>query len=601
MGAIAYEAALDKESMAEELAINYATFDDILETGADFEAVNSIIDSYNLSHSVQADRFSAAEALLKQPYFAKLSLAYERDGKTKELYIGVAGISDENYKRIIVDWRSPVAEVYYTQATGKTSYMADGRTISVDVKLRRQFDIERDILKGYFDSDVVIEDSLLLSSLARHRSAHMKDITATIQKEQNVVIRHDDVGALLVSGIAGSGKTSVLLQRIAYLFYQKRGSLKPEEVVLITPNPVFRRYIDHVLPDLGERNPNLLTYEEFMSPLLPKGRGVGSASAGLDAIEAIDKAMEGFDFLPQDFLPIVIHHVKLLGEDQVWKASQKYSYIEAGPHRAALIREALIARLDARLAQLASVEEIHNEVESLSVEDQLRLFDEMYEPQTEKEEREAALIYLKDRFKDGYAAIERDDWLNVDGLGKRLLHSHGLTSPEWLYLKMSVTGLGEPSIKYVMIDEVQDYNAAQIAVLAKYYRRAHFLLLGDPNQAIFENTASFDTISEVFARTSGNIERCDLITSYRSTPAITRLFASLLPSGHKGAYTSVLRDEDSPVIIEYDDHDNYIDHLRSLVRLTGEEGGLCAFIVLWKQDAKRLQGMLGEDAPMVIG
>ena len=170
--------------------------------------------------------------LLREPYFAKIALQFKEGHPAKELYIGSAGISDENYRRLVVDWRSPVAEVYYNQTMGPTSYVADGRTIHVDLQLRRQFEIEEDRLITYFDSDVAIEDKLLLASLSRGRSAHMQAITATIQREQNAVVRHEDVPVLQVAGIAGSGKTSVLMQRIAYLFYQHRGALDPTQVFL---------------------------------------------------------------------------------------------------------------------------------------------------------------------------------------------------------------------------------------------------------------------------------------------------------------------------------------------------------------------------------
>ena len=236
------------------------------------------------------------EVLLREPYFAKIALQFKEGHPAKELYIGSAGISDENYRRLVVDWRSPVAEVYYNQTMGPTSYVADGRTIHVDLQLRRQFEIEEDRLITYFDSDVAIEDKLLLASLSRGRLAHMQAITATIQREQNAVVRHEDVPVLQVAGIAGSGKTSVLMQRIAYLFYQHRGALDPTQVFLISPNPVFGRYIDRVLPDLGERNPEILTWEEFLAPLLPAGRGVGESDVSLERLRAIDAAVASFEF-----------------------------------------------------------------------------------------------------------------------------------------------------------------------------------------------------------------------------------------------------------------------------------------------------------------
>ena len=293
MEAVAAQAAEDKKSMAEELAVNFATWDDILETHADIVAMNNIIEAHDMANSVQAERLRAVEVLLREPYFAKIALRFKEGAPAKELYIGSAGISDENYRRLVVDWRSPVAEVYYNQAMGPTSYVADGRVIHADLLLRRQFEIDRDQLLGYFDSDVAIEDKLLLASLSRGRSAHMQAITATIQKEQNIVVRHADVPVLQVAGVAGSGKTSVLMQRIAYLFYQHRGTLDPAQVFLISPNPVFGRYIDRVLPDLGERNPEILTWAEFLAPLLPAGRGAGEGNVSYERLRAIDAALAG--------------------------------------------------------------------------------------------------------------------------------------------------------------------------------------------------------------------------------------------------------------------------------------------------------------------
>ncbi|MFR5090909.1 MAG: UvrD-helicase domain-containing protein [Adlercreutzia equolifaciens] len=532
MEAVAAQAAEDKKNMAEELAVNFATWDDILETHADIVAMNNIIEAHDMANSVQAERLRAVEVLLREPYFAKIALQFKEGAPAKELYIGSAGISDENYRRLVVDWRSPVAEVYYNQTMGPTSYVADGRTIHVDLKLRRQFEIEGDRLITYFDSDVAIEDKLLLASLSRGRSAHMQAITATIQREQNAVVRHEDVPVLQVAGIAGSGKTSVLMQRIAYLFYQHRGALDPTQVFLISPNPVFGRYIDRVLPDLGERNPEILTWEEFLMPLLPAGRGAGENDVPLERLHAIDAAVASFEFTRSDFRDITSAGVRLLGGDAVEKVSAKFANLPAGPHRATLMAEELSGRLTARLKSLAALEDTHDEIASLPVDEQLRLFGEVFDPQSDEEARTLAL-YVFGREACRCPAPPWTPWSGLISTAwpQRLLGREGLTSVEWVYLKMALTGLGNPEARYVMIDEAQDYSQGQLAVLARYFRRAHFLLLGDPNQAIFEGTATWDEMRAVFEEMRGAVSQCRLMTSYRSTPAITDLFARLLPAG----------------------------------------------------------------------
>ena len=175
---------------------------------------------------------------------------------------------------------------------------------------------------GQGGSQVLAEDiwarfSMISTKFRTAGDSHMQAITATIQREQNAVVRHEDVPVLQVAGIAGSGKTSVLMQRIAYLFYQHRGALDPTQVFLISPNPVFGRYIDRVLPDLGERNPEILTWEEFLMPLLPAGRGVGESDVSLERLHAIDAAVASFEFTRSDFRDITSAGVRLLAAGEM--------------------------------------------------------------------------------------------------------------------------------------------------------------------------------------------------------------------------------------------------------------------------------------------
>ena len=325
------EVAADKEMLADELTGNFASMGEAFETYAEYATANKNIDLYNATQELNLQNLEKTRLLLEQPYFAKVSLQYKPGDAPKDLYIGNAGMSDENYKRLVVDWRSPVAETYYNQENGPTSYVANGRTIKVDLKLRRQFDIAKDTLNAYFDTTVAIQDAMLLASLSQERTSQMKAITATIQKEQNQVIRHEDVPVLLVNGIAGSGKTSVLMQRIAYLFYQQRESLRPEDVFLITPNPVFSRYIENVLPDLGESNPETMTFNEFMATIMPADRSRGRADISLESLQRIDDAVAGLVFDPNDFKDIVCEGTQLLSAGQIRQVADKFKRIPAGP------------------------------------------------------------------------------------------------------------------------------------------------------------------------------------------------------------------------------------------------------------------------------
>ncbi|WP_418831482.1 HelD family protein [Paraeggerthella sp.] len=594
------DAAADKLAMVDELSVNLASYADAMETYADFATVNRVIDAYNMAQSVDAEKLNSIRLLLGQPYFAKVVLQFKPGEGPKELYIGTAGVSDDSYRRLVVDWRSPVAEVYYNQDNGPTSYQANGRTINVDLKLRRQFDVDKDRLNAYFDTTVAIQDSLLLASLSKQRSAKMQSITATIQKEQNQVIRHEDVPALLVNGIAGSGKTSVLMQRIAYLFYQQRESLDPSQVFLITPNPVFQSYIDNVLPDLGERNPECLTWNEFLQQLMPPDRTGGQVNVALDRLERIDAACAGFAFDPHDFKEVHCNGDRLLSVGQILQVAAKFKNIPAGPHLVSLMRDELAHRLDTRLKQIAMSDRILDELSALSPDEQVALFRETFDAQDEDEARVWAQQYVDDRYAAARKAVENDDWLRIDRIGMRLLGVENLVPVEWLYLKMALTGLGNPDAKYVMIDEVQDYTAAQLTVLARYFRRAHFLLLGDQNQAIGPDTATFDDVKAVFQKARGSVEECRLMTSYRSSPAITALFAGLLADEERLRISSIRRQEEAPAIIECATEEERDRELVRVIEAASADEGLTAVILPQKHQAKQLQKKLGDGAPPLI-
>lgn len=597
----AQEAEEDKRNMADELASNFASDGEKQETYIEYANMNSVIDSYNRTQRANAEKLTAVRILKPQPYFAKVVLQYKQGAAPKELYIGNAGLSDDNYQRLIVDWRSPVAEVYYNQADGKTSYEANGRTINVDLKLRRQFDITGNKLNACFDTTVAIQDELLLASLSRQRTSQMQAITTTIQKEQNVVIRHKDVPALLVNGIAGSGKTSVLLQRIAYLFYQKRESLDPRQVFLITPNPVFRNYIDNVLPDMGERNPSILTWSEFAEGAIPPGRDFKRFDTSFETLQLIDKAADSLELQDKDFRDIKSQGTILIGAQQIAKAAAKFKNAPAGPHRITLIREELETRLQSRLGQMASNTAAQDVVSELSYNDQLSIFGEPIAMDTEESAKAYTLKFLTQQYESAFETVKNDYWLRIDRIGKRIAGIEDLSFLEWLYLKIRITGMSNPDAKYVMIDEVQDYTTAQLAILGRYFRRANFLLLGDENQAIKPGTASFGEIRQVFEATRGEVSECHLMTSYRSTPAITELFAKLAITADGMQISSVQRADTEPEFHECATESEYIQKLIQTARASKEFKGTTAFVALDTETAARTAQLLGDDSPTLIG
>ena len=587
------EATGDRKDMMEELTWDF-TGEVNVETYVEIEAMHKIIDAYNLANDMDIQRLDKVTLLKKQPYFAKVSLQFRPNAPARDVYIGTAGITDEHGRHFIVDWRSPVAEVYYNQESGRTSYEANGRTIECELLTRRQFDIDHDKLNGCFDTTIAIEDPLLLQSLARQRSDKMADITMTIQKEQNVVVRHKDVPAMLVNGIAGSGKTSVLLQRIAYLLYQDRENLDPRNVWLITPNPVFESYIANVLPDMGEGNPQTCTWLELAERLGAGNRGLGDADV-LQTLSSLDDVVANLELNDGDFADIRVEDEVVISAGQTKSAWNKYRKFPAGPHRTSLAIEDLLERLESRIKRLTKDEDTQILVSELTPDEQLRYFGQHFAVISDEDMEDYTRRYLESRYADIEERIERAEWLRIERIGMRALGKKSLSSPEWIGLKVALTGAVDADARYVMVDEVQDYTEAQLTVLARYFKNANFLLLGDPNQAINEGTAPWGKIREVFERCRGEVAECELMTSYRSSPEITTLFTSLMDPDERLKTNSVQRPGIEPVVQAYEDKTTWETVLKGAVHDAVERKELAAVIAADKQSLKALARLLADE------
>ena len=588
---------MSEEVNVDVLDLDDPNYDDLAEAAASIEALNSIIDAYNQHHDLNTDKLRRAMILLLQPYFAKVTLEMRPGRPPRDVYIGQAGMTDERSRPLVVDWRSPVAETYYNQEMGPTSFKVDGKTRTVNLTLRRQFDIVRDELRSYFDTTVAIEDSLLLAALKRRHTEKLQAITATIQREQNEVVRHEDVPVMLVNGIAGSGKTSVLLQRIAFLLYRNRENLRADQVWLFSPNDVFESYIDRVLPSLGEANPQTVTWRQFA-----ERQGAGERDLGLattpETLRRMDEAAGTLVLEQDDLREIRLDGEVLLRTSQVASAVEKYAEFGVGPRFTALVKEELHGRLNRRLGQMARNEELQEEMLGLDVEQQYEIFGETLAPDDEEETVAYARRYVEHRYAAAHDQIEHLAWLRFDRIGMRLLGQTALSATEWLYLRLIFTGIGERDARFVMVDEVQDYTEAQLMVLARFFSRAHFLLLGDEHQAIYEGTATFARIAEIFATTHGSVDECRLLTSYRSSPEITELFCGLLEPDERRRLTSVQRAGIKPDVRSFAEKDAYLAALREAVAEPGE--GLTAVIAESDARVSWLAKQLG-DAACVLG
>lgn len=209
------------------------------------------------------------ERAKNKPYFGRIIFHDETLDKDESLYIGKGGISKDNTNWMVVDWRAPVANAYYENGLGKCSYEAPGgKELPIDLKLKRTFEIEEGKLLDYFDTEVVANDDLLMKYLSRNKEAVLGEIVATIQKEQNEIIRKSPYHNIIVQGVAGSGKTTVAMHRISFILYNYPERFRPEDFYIVGSNRILLDYITGVLPDLDVYGIRQMTMEQLFIRLL---------------------------------------------------------------------------------------------------------------------------------------------------------------------------------------------------------------------------------------------------------------------------------------------------------------------------------------------
>lgn len=550
---------LAMQSIGEEIRLNFDNFADRLDTFAAIESKNREIDQMNAALQSAERELAAIDRLLDSPYFGKISLQFEDEETIEDFYIGINGFVNENKEGLIYDWRSPIAELFYAKRLGPVSYQVNNQTISAVLEQRRQFIIEKDQLKQAFDTSVAIQDDVLLAALEANNSQKMQDITASIQHEQNVIIRDLAHKNLLVNGVAGSGKTSAVMQRIAFLLYHFREEMTAENVLILSPNSRFIDYISQVLPSLGEKNPLTLTMRQFCQAF--PSVDLESEEAYFDRIQqAPSEAIEllrSADFsrflqslskqLPEElvlqFKPIKRKNVVLFSEETIDTFFQETPKQAPLRDRIQAVKKKLAYAWEERLQKNALAANVHDQVRSLTEDEQRSLLGTVLKDDSEKTIQKAALRLLKKKYAKVPKQINDLTWFDT----KQLLadsadyFTHGqitLTqttdSLDYTVCLLLIRHLVAekqpvPALRYLFIDEVQDYTPAQLQFLLCLFPMTAFTLVGDQQQAIFTSAITVSEIQTIFQQQAKSLETYQLTTSYRSSGVITRLFAQMLP------------------------------------------------------------------------
>lgn len=604
------------KEMAGDLRLNFDSYLDNLDTFSMIEMKNREIDQMNIKQKNAENQLAKIERLLKSPYFGKVIVDFLDNEPQESFYIGTANFTDDADENLVYDWRSPIAELFYNNMIGPSSYTVRQNKIDTVIKERRQFILERDRLVKFFDTSVAIQDDVLLEVLGQDETNEMKAITATIQSEQNTIIRDVKSQNILVNGVAGSGKTSAIMQRIAYLLYLYRDTMTSDDLLILSPNHRFIDYISNVLPSLGERNPLNLTIIQLVSQLSAEeiegeeayfkritGENVSEQTERLRSKKFIDNLKQS-DPLFLDH-PNFIRGLTKNGKTVLSKKTIEKIYEKVPAHpklidRLQATKKALMSEWKNHLLKQAKSPAVQNQVLSLTEDRQLELFGKLISDDSEQSIAAYARKLLQKNYRKITRQIEEMAWVAEHQLFERIYEKRYGSAYAWQPTRtvdeaviilairhLLVEKVNVPAFRYLLIDEVQDYTLAQLGLLIELFPKTHFTLVGDENQAIFNSSTTFADIMRCFDDYHLPIHRYDLRNSYRSSGAITELFKTYAVDQEKIDIVSIRPQGKEPEYRSFRSSEELLKILAEiLVSLKGEKA---AVITQTEEETQTLQ------------
>lgn len=604
------------KEMAGELRLNFDSYLDNLDTFSMIEMKNREIDQMNIKQKNAENQLAKIERLLKSPYFGKVVVDFLDNEPKESFYIGTANFTDDADENLVYDWRSPIAELFYNNMIGPSSYTVRQNKIDTVIKERRQFLLERDRLVKFFDTSVAIQDDVLLEVLGQDETNEMKAITATIQSEQNTIIRDVKSQNILVNGVAGSGKTSAIMQRIAYLLYLYRDTMTSDDLLILSPNHRFIDYISNVLPSLGERNPLNLTIIQLVSQLSAEeiegeeayfkritGENVSEQTERLRSKKFIDNLKQS-DPLFLDH-PNFIRGLTKNGKTVLSKKTIEKIYEKVPAHpklidRLQATKKALMSEWKNHFLKQAKSPAVQNQVLSLTEDRQLELFGKLISDDSEQSIVAYARKLLQKKYRKITRQIEEMAWVDEHQLFERIYEKRYGSAYAWQPTRtvdeaviilairhLLVEKVNVPAFRYLLIDEVQDYTLAQLGLLIELFPKTHFTLVGDENQAIFNSSTTFADIMRCFDDYHLPIHRYDLRNSYRSSGAITELFKTYAVDQEKIDIVSIRPQGKEPEYRSFRSSEELLKILAEiLVSLKGEKA---AVITQTEEETQTLQ------------
>lgn len=549
-------------------------------TDMDPTELKTMMSSNDLEVRLMMNKGEYLQKLFKiqnNPYFGRVVFNNGKD--IDDVYIGITHVIDDDNNYYVHDWRSPICNLFYDYEVGKASYLAPMGKIDGEITLKRQYTIQDGKLLHIFDNNINIDDELLQEVLASESDDKMKNIVNTIQAEQNTVIRNTDDKNLIVQGIAGSGKTSVALHRIAFLLY-KIENLNSNNVLIFSPNKVFSEYISNVLPELGEDNTMQTTINDFLDMEIKEFNHVETFT---DFIERSYTNKDDFEFIKYKQSDIVYEdideYIDNICQNIRFKEdlfTRDYSYTISELNYMLNVRYEKFS-LGERIKFMA--EKISENNFNGSVSRSKKIARELYDRLSIS--LDLVMIYIN-FFTSRFSKIKRD--ISYIKSNKKMLNYDDACL--YVYMKCRLYGYNYNTyIKEIVIDEAQDYSLGQLKLISKIFRNASYTILGDINQTI-NPYYKYESLADI-CKILPDSKYIELSKTYRSSQEIVEFSNQVLKLNHVSA---IRRSENIPVIMR--DDRNIEKQLREDVTECEKYGKSMAIITKNQEECDYIYEML---------
>lgn len=546
----------------------------------------SILNHFALGESVINKHHKRLTKILAIPYFGRIDfLEKKENSKVMPIYIGIHTFYDpESRATLIHDWRAPVSSMFYDHELGEAGYRSPSGEIKGVISLKRQYRIRGGKMEFMIESALTVHDDILQKELSSNADDKMKNIVATIQREQNRIIRNEDIRTLIIQGVAGSGKTSIALHRIAYLLYTFRDSISSKDILIISPNKVFSDYISNVLPELGEETVPETSMEQILSGVLEHKYkyqtyfGLVNELLEKPSSSLIDRIAykASFGFISE--LDKFILHI----ENTYFKAADvkltKYITIPAPFIEEQYLRfnrYPIRRRFDAMADYMLDMLKIQYAFTVTTAGRNLL-------------KKEIRLMFAGNNDIQVYKDFFK--WTNNPGMFKmrkgHTLEYSDLAPLAYLHLALEGNGNQPFRVKHLLIDEMQDYSPIQYKVIQKLFP-CRKTVLGDAGQSVNPYGSS---TAETIQKSLTASEIMKLCKSYRSTFEITDFAQKIHPNAE---LEPVARHGEKPQILQFGSAVEELSGIMGLIS-TYRKSGYKSLGIICKteQQAREMADML---------